>query len=99
MVRVTHLCECTETRVGHFKWVNCVVYELKLYKVIKKNNRESVIFSLLDGTHFPLFCMNPLFRNLKRKVGTSLGVQQLRLCTSTAGATGSIPGQELKSHG
>ena len=36
-----------------------------------------------------------IFKN-KLIQGTSLVVQWLRLCTSTAGAVGSIPGQETK---
>ena len=31
-------------------------------------------------------------------MGTSLVVQRLWLCVSTAGSLGSIPGQELRSH-
>ena len=32
----------------------------------------------------------------KTKVGTSMVIQRLRLCTSSAGGSGSIPGQETK---
>ena len=56
-MRVTHLGEYTiNQRVGHFKWVNCMVCELKLYKVIfKKSNHESVILPLLGRTQVSHF--------------------------------------------
>ena len=41
-------------------------------------------------------CPRELKKKKKIGQGTSLAVQWLRLCTSTAGGTGSIPGQGTK---
>ena len=41
---------------------------------------------------------NKYFSQLNKTIGTSLAVQGLRLCTSTAGDTGSIPSQKTLLH-
>ena len=37
VVMVVHICDCTKKhRLLHFKWVNCVVYDLNLNKDVLK---------------------------------------------------------------
>ena len=74
-----------------FKSYNCVLWNTS-------NQTLKMIFLLFGGS---LFCENllsftPTYIKSGKRFETSLAAQWLRLCTSTARGTGSIPGRGIK---